>query len=75
MDIAYVNAVIVCTKYMQNKFPHSARLKTLKDFKHNVFMNLIGKFSSRKRAKSSSAAVSRFPSDGSDIHQVTRVPY
>ena len=75
MDISYVNAFIVYTKYMQDKFSHSARLKTLKDFKHDVVMDLIGEFSSRKRARSSSTVVSRFPSDGSDIHQVTRVPY
>ena len=60
---------------MQDKFPPSARLKTLKDFKQNVVMNLIGEFSNRKQAKNSSTVVSRFPSDGSDIHQVTRVPY
>ena len=60
---------------MQDKFPHSARMQTLKNFKHDVVMNLIGKFSSRNRAKSSSTAVSRFPSGGSDIHQVTRVSY
>ena len=30
---------------------------------------------SRKRARSSSIVISRFPSDSSDIHQVTRVPY
>ena len=60
---------------MQDKFPHSACLKTLKNFKHDVVMDLIGKFSSRKRARSSSTVVSRFPSDGSDIHQVTRVSY
>ena len=60
---------------MQDKFPHSARLKTLKNFKHDVVMDLIGKFSSRKRARSSSTVVSRFPSAGSNIHQVTRVFY
>ena len=60
---------------MQDKFPHSARMKTLKNFKHDVIMNLIPKFSSRKRARSSSTVVSRFPSDGSDIHQVTPVSY
>ena len=60
---------------MQDKFPHSARIETLKNFKHDVVMNLIGKFSSRKRARSSSTVVSRFSSDGSDIHQVTRVSY
>ena len=72
MDISYVNAFIVYTKYMQDKFPHSARLKTLK---HNVLMDLVGKFSSRKPARCSSTVVSRFTSDGSDIHQVTPVPY
>ena len=51
MDIGYVNAFIVCTKYMQDKFFLSGRLKTLKDFKHNVVMNLIGKFSSKKQAE------------------------
>ena len=75
MDISYVKAFIVYTKYMQDKFPYSARLKTLKNFKHDVVMDLIGKFSSRKRARSSSTEVSRFSSDGSDIHQVTPVPY
>ena len=60
---------------MQDKFPHRARLKTLKNFKHDVVMDLIGKFLSRKRAKSSLIVVSRFHSNGSDIHQVTRVPY
>ena len=75
MDIGYVNAFIVCTKYMQDKFPHRTRLKTLKAFKHNVVTNLIGEFSSRKQAKSSLTVVLRFPSDGFDIHQVTRVPY
>ena len=75
MDTSYVHASIVYTKYMQDKFPHSARLKTLKNFKHDVIIDLIGKFSSRKRARSSSTVVSRFPSDGSDIHQFTRVPY
>ena len=53
MNSGYVNAFIVCTKYMQDKVPHSVGLKTLKDFKHNVVMNLIGEFSSRKQAKSS----------------------
>ena len=38
-------------------------------------MDLIGEFSSRKRASSSSIEVSRFPSDGFDIYQVTRVSY
>ena len=73
MDISYVNAFIVYTKYMQNKFPHSACLKTLKDFKHNVVMDLVRKFSSRKQARISSTVVSRFPSDSSNIHQVTPV--
>ena len=75
MDISYVNAFIVYKKYMQDKFPHSARLKTLKDFKHDAVMDLIGEFSSRKQARSSSTVVSRFSSNGSDIHQVTRVSY
>ena len=60
---------------MQDKFPHSACLKTLKNFKHDFVMDLIGKSSSRKRARSSSTVISRFPSDSSDIHQVTRVSY
>ena len=60
---------------MQDKFPHSARIKALKNFKHDVVMNLIGKFSSRKRARSSSTVVSRFSSDGSNIHQIIRVSY
>ena len=63
MNSGYVNAFIVCTKYMQDKVPHSTRLKTLKDFKHNVVMNLIGEFSSRKQAKSFLTVVSRFSSD------------
>ena len=75
MDLSYVNAFIIYTKYKQDKLPHSARLKTLKDFKHNVVMNLIGEFSSRKRARSSSTVISRFLSDGSDIHQVRQVLY
>ena len=49
MDIGYVNAFIVCKKYMQDKFPPSTHLKTFKDFKQNVVMNLIGEFSSRKQ--------------------------
>ena len=57
MDIGYVNAFIVCKKYMQDKFPPSARLKTLKDFKQNVAMNLIGEFSSKKQAKNSLTVV------------------
>ena len=44
MNISYVNAFIVYKKYVQDKFPHSARLKTLKDFKHDVVMDLVGKF-------------------------------
>ena len=76
MDISCVKAFIVYTKYMQDKFPYSARLKTLKNFKHDVVIDLIEKFSSRKRARSSSTrSSSRFASDGSDIHQVTPVPY
>ena len=75
MDISYVNAFILYTKYMQDKFPHSARLKTLKDFKHDVVMDLIGEFLSKKRARSFSTVVSRFSSDGFDIYQVTQVPY
>ena len=59
MDISYVKAIIVYTKYMQDKYPHSARLKTLKNFKHDVVMYLIGEFSSRKRARSSSTVVSK----------------
>ena len=46
---------------MQDKFPHSARMKTLKNFKYDVVMNLIGKFSSRKRARSSSTVFQDFP--------------
>ena len=55
---------------MQDTFPHSTRLKTLKDVKHDVVMDMIGEFLSRKRARSSPTVVSRFPSDSSDIYQV-----
>ena len=44
IDIGFVNAFIVYTKLMEEKFPHSRRLKTLKDFKHSVAMDLIGSF-------------------------------
>ena len=72
IGISYVNAFIIYTKCVQDKFPHKERSKTLK---HDVVMNLIGEFSSRKRARSSSTLVLRFFSDGSDILQVTQVPY
>ena len=49
IDIGFVNAFIVYIKLMKEKFPRSRRLKTLKDFKHSVAMDLIGSFSCRKR--------------------------
>ena len=53
IDIGFVNGFIVYTKLMEENFPHSRRLKTLKDFKHGVAMHLIGSFSCRKRLKKS----------------------
>ena len=72
IGITYVNAFIIYTKCVQDKFPHKERSKTLK---YDVVMNLIGEFSSRKRARNSSTLVLRFFSDGSDILQVTQVSY
>ena len=60
---------------MENKFLHGGRLKRLKAFKYDVVVYLIGQFSSRKRVKKVTTKLSKFPSSGADIHQVTRVPY
>ena len=71
IDIGFVNAFIVYTKLMEENFPHSRRLKTLKDFKHGVAMHLIGSFSCRKRLKKSLSL--RLPMQNSGEHHVTRV--
>ena len=54
IDIEFVNAFIVYTKLMEENFPHSRHLKTLKDLKHSVAMDLIASLSCRKRLKKSS---------------------
>ena len=71
IDIEFVNAFIVYTKLMEENFPHSRRLKTLKDFKHGVAMHLIGSFSCRKRLKKSFSL--RLPMQNSGKHHVTGV--
>ena len=71
IDIGFVNAFIVYTKLMEENFPHSRRLKTLKDFKPGVTMHLIGSFSCRKRLKKSLSL--RLPMQNSGEHHVTRV--
>ena len=73
IDIGFVNAFIVHTKLMEENFPHSRRLKTLKDFKHRVAMDLIGSFSCRKRLQKSSSL--RLPMQNSGEHHVTRVSF
>ena len=50
--IGYVNTYIVYTKYMKEKFSCGVCLKTLKEFKHDVVINLIWQFLSSKREKS-----------------------
>ena len=51
IDIGLVNAIIVYTKLMEENFPHNKRLKTLKDFKHSMAMDVIGDFSCCKRLR------------------------
>ena len=48
LNIACAHLFIVYIKYMEKRFPHSQRVKLLKVFKHEVAVNLIGKFFSRK---------------------------
>ena len=38
IDIGYANAFVLYTKYIKDRFPHDARLKTQKKIKHNVVM-------------------------------------
>ena len=71
IDIEFENAFIVYTKLIKENFPHSRRLKTLKDFKHSVVMDLKGNFSCRKRLNRSSSL--RLPMQNSGEHHVTRV--
>ena len=73
IDIGFVNAFIVYTKLMEENFPYSRRLKTLKDFEHSVFMDLIGSFSYCKRLKKSSSL--RLPMQNSGEHHITRVSF
>ena len=71
IDIGFVNAFIVKTKMIKENFPRSRRLKTLKDFKHSVIMDLMGSFSCRKRLKKSSSL--RLPMQNSGEYHITRV--
>ena len=73
IDIGFVNAFIVYTKLMEENFPHSKRLKTFKDFKHSVAMDLIGSFSCPKRLKKSSSL--RLPMQNSGEHHVARISF
>ena len=61
------------TKLREENFPHSRRLKTLKDFKHSVVIDLIGSFSCRKQLKKSSSL--RLPMQNSGEHHLTRVSF
>ena len=73
IGIGFVNAFIVYTKLIEENFPRSRSLKTLKDFKHSVATDLIGSFSCSKRLNKSTSL--RLPMQNSGKHHVTRVSF